>query len=108
MLKHWEECHSEEEKEPTFSMQVVRTFLKPLQRQVAESVAITNCEADFRMNSKNEWGAAKIPRIVIELGSKVIQEEWKGKRQQKRKIEFARPALGKENAAEKEENKKVS
>ena len=67
-------------------MQVMRTFLKALPRQVAESVAIDRCRADYRLNSKSEWGAAGIPKIRVEVKDKVNLEDWTGERQKKRRL----------------------
>ena len=40
-------------------------FEKPLERQVAEAVAIQNCKADLVLNSKAEWEQPAVERLVV-------------------------------------------
>ena len=45
--------------------QVLRTFEKPLERQVAEAVAIQSCKADMVLNSKAEWEQPAVERLIV-------------------------------------------
>ena len=47
------------------NFEVLRTYEKPLQRQVAEAVAIQNCNADLILNSKAEWEQPALERIIV-------------------------------------------
>ena len=38
------------------------------------------------MNSKSEWGGSRIPRLTLEVGERVHQEEYRGKGQASRKL----------------------
>ena len=44
---------------------MLRTFEKPLERQVAEAVAIQNCKADLVLNSKAEWEQPAVERLIV-------------------------------------------
>ena len=61
-----------------FTMKVIRSHRTPLTRQIHESVEIENSSANILMNSKGEYNGSKIPRIVIEVGDKLENEEWPG------------------------------
>ena len=56
-------------------MKVLRGHKTPLTRQVQESVEINNSKASIIMNSKNEWNGSKLPRIIIEVGEDVNEED---------------------------------
>ena len=43
----------------------MRTFGKPLERQVAEAVAIQSCKADKLLNSKSEWEQPAVERLIV-------------------------------------------
>ena len=45
--------------------EVIKTFEKPLERQVAEAVFIHNCKADKLLNSKAEWEQPAIERLIV-------------------------------------------
>ena len=47
---------------------------------------ILSGEADMILNSKGEWNGSIIPRLTLEIGSKVIQKEYRGKGQEDRMI----------------------
>ena len=58
--------HPEREGDPAaFNFEVLRTFQKPVERQVAESVTIHCCEADQVLNSKSEWEQPATERLVV-------------------------------------------
>jgi hypothetical protein len=64
--KHLKEEHPEREGDATvFDFQVVRTYQKPLERQVAEAVAIHGCKADEVLNSKSEWEQPATERLIV-------------------------------------------
>ena len=93
MVRHGEDFHNMVTGVPPFQMLVTRSFLRPLQRQVAESVSIEGGadDADQMLNSKAEWGGSKIPRITMEVGARVQQEDYRGGDQPKRRIEANHP-----------------
>ena len=41
------------------------TYEKPLERQVAEAVAIQRCQADQLLNSKSEWEQPAVERLIV-------------------------------------------
>ena len=53
------------EGQDAISFEVLRTFEKPLERQVAEAVAIQNCKADLVLNSKAEWEQPAVERLIV-------------------------------------------
>jgi hypothetical protein len=64
--KHLREEHQEQEGDAAvFNFEVVRTFQKPLERQVAEAVAIHGCKADQVLNSKSEWEQPATERLIV-------------------------------------------
>ena len=66
--KHLLEDHPEAaalQVQDVFSFQILRTFAKPLERQVAEAVAIQNCKADTLLNSKSEWEQPAVERLIV-------------------------------------------
>ena len=87
--EHWEGLESQKEKNAlwkhcvekhggtkvNFSMKVLRSHKTPLSRQVHESVEIDSSKADIVMNSKGEWNGSRIPRIIIEVGEELQEDE---------------------------------
>ena len=66
--KHLAEDHPEveaTEHNKAISFEVIRTFQKPLERQVAEAVAIQTCKADKLLNSKAEWEQPAVERLIV-------------------------------------------
>ena len=64
MIEHHEETHREEEK-PEFKVEMVRSFQKPLERQVFEGIKIAASKA-IPMNRKGEWGQNLPPKFDFE------------------------------------------
>ena len=54
--------------EKNFMMRVVKTFSRPLDRQIDESVRIKDSCADIVMNSGSEWRGDRIPRASFLAG----------------------------------------
>ena len=52
-----------------FKIEVVRTYQKPLERQVAEAVAIYACQADQVLNPNPTRGGRSAPPYVKQLFS---------------------------------------
>ena len=88
--------HSSQQEDPAFSMEILRSFQKPLERLIAESVEIASGGADYVMNSKGEWGASTIPRLTIEIGDKTKQDDYRGKLQGVRKLYQSNPTESKQ------------
>ena len=66
--KHLREDHPDADArqvENVLEFDVIRTFEKPLERQVAEAVAIHSCKADKLLNSKSEWEQPAVERLVV-------------------------------------------
>ena len=93
MVRHSEDQHNMVEGIPPFKMEILRTFAKPLQRQVSEAVAIEGGAggADYMLNSKAEWGGAKIPRLTVEVGARVRLLEYQGGAQGARGVAHPTP-----------------
>ena len=53
------------ERQGAISFEVLRTFEKLLERQVAEAVAIQICKADLVLNSKAEWEQPAVERLIV-------------------------------------------
>ena len=73
LWKHCEMFHGGEEVK--FAMKVLRSHKTPLTRQIHESVEIDNSQAKIIMNSKGEWNGSRIPRVVIEVGEEIQEDE---------------------------------
>ena len=58
-----------------FKMKIVRRHKTPLTRQIHEAVEIQYSTAAAVLNSKGEWNGARIPRIVIEVGEEIKDED---------------------------------
>ena len=66
--KHLLEDHPEataREVQTAINFEILKTFEKPLERQVAEAVAIQNCKADLVLNSKAEWEQPAVERLIV-------------------------------------------
>ena len=66
--KHLHEDHPEAaagQVQDVISFEVIRTYEKPLERQVAEAVAIQRCQADQLLNSKSEWEQPAVERLIV-------------------------------------------
>ena len=59
-------------------MKVVRSHMTPLARQIHESVEIEWSQAKIILNSKGEWNGSRIPRVRVEVGEKLEDEEFEG------------------------------
>ena len=72
----WKHCSQDHGgKEADFKMKILRSHKTPLTRQVHEGVEINSSKADIIMNSKGEWNGSRIPRVVIEVGEKIQDDE---------------------------------
>ena len=60
-------------------MEVVERHQSPMSRQIHEGVELETCKAQVVMNSKSEWNGSKIPRIMIEVGEDIEQDDTNGK-----------------------------
>jgi hypothetical protein len=86
--KHLRDEHPDKEGEEgvgTFDFNVVRTYRKPMERQIAEAVAIHACQATTILNSKAEWEQPATERLVVtrELPD---QEERRGRGRGRRAV----------------------
>ena len=73
LWKHCAQVHGG--RQVKFTMKIVRSHKTPFTRQVQEGVEIDNSTANIIMNSKGEWNGSRIPRVVIEVGEEVQDEE---------------------------------
>ena len=88
LVRHAEDYHGMKEVVPPFRMEIARGFLKPLPRQICEAVAIEGgaSGADMMLNSKAEWNGSRIPRLTVEVGATVNQQDFRGGAQVVRKL----------------------
>ena len=86
IVKHHLDTHPELPEPPGFKVELLRTFQKPLERLVAESVEIETGNYDMVLNSKGEWGGSRLPRLTVEVGEHVHQVDYRGKNQRVRKL----------------------
>jgi hypothetical protein len=63
LVAHFLDCHRGEE--PSFKMDVKEKFQRPMQRQIAEGVAIHRSLDTVIMNSKNEWVQPATSRMRV-------------------------------------------
>ena len=68
MRKHAKEVHND--KNIAYRMEIIKTFKKPMERQVYESMKIINSknEDDFPLNSKKEFNQALIVTAKFSRG----------------------------------------
>ena len=78
LTRHWEEVHKESPSPPDFSMSILKTYTKSLERQIAESCFIMMTEADYILNAKNEWNGSMIPQLTTEMRGQAAPEEYQG------------------------------
>jgi hypothetical protein len=65
IVKHWMAYHQEDNTRPEFIFTVLSTFKDCLSRQVAEAIKI-HYSVDDLLNSKNEYNANHLSRVVVE------------------------------------------
>ena len=73
VVKHWLKDHPENQ--PQYEFKVMRSFRSSLERQIWESIFIDDEDPEVRLNSRSEWGANKVPRLIIDPESKYRQGE---------------------------------
>ena len=78
LWKHVWERHEGKSEENMYEMKMERNFRKPLARQIREGVELEMSGANILMNSKSEWNHSRIPRIVIESGEDLKEDEESG------------------------------
>ena len=67
LAKHLQEYHPTDAGNPDiFRCSVVKTFKKPMYRQITEGVKIRNSQADILMNSRDEWIQPATVRLQVE------------------------------------------
>ena len=57
---HYGECQGKED--VNFTMEVVRSYNEPLDRQIMEKVQISNFKGAVLMNRRNEMGGVRVER----------------------------------------------
>ena len=73
IVKHWLKDHPE--KKPEYEFKVMRSYRSSLERQIWESIFIDEENPEVRLNSRSEWGANKVPRLIIDPESRYKQGE---------------------------------
>ena len=58
-----------------YSIKVMRLFRSSLERQIWESIFIDEEDPEVRLKSRSEWGANKVPRLIIDPESRYKQGE---------------------------------
>ena len=61
-----------------YRMEVIESHRSPLNRQVHEGVELYTNGADIILNSKSEWNHSKLPRVIIETGDEIEEDEADG------------------------------
>ena len=64
----------------TYSMRVLRQHPRTLSRQIQEATELQMSSSQIILNSKNEFNGPRLPRITIEVGDRIITEEYRGSR----------------------------
>ena len=59
-------------------MAILRRHKKPLARQMHEATEIECSQADIMLNSKGEFNGHRVPRVVVEVGARVITQHYDG------------------------------
>ena len=77
-MKHCASMHSGTDQE--FKLKLVQVTRGAFQRQVLESILISNGVRDHTLNSKSEWMGEALPRLTIEVKDEVIQVDHDGKK----------------------------
>ena len=86
LVKHHMEAHGEDTGAPQFKMDILRQFLSTLPRQIAKAVIIELARCHIILYSKSEWNGPRLPCITVELGAKVVQEDFRGSSQESRPL----------------------
>ena len=63
--KHKIEFHKGDQEDVKFKVNVLKTFKRPMERQIYEGVAIHNAKVDLLMNSKLDHYQPAVGRVVI-------------------------------------------
>ena len=75
----WKHCAGYHEGEVQgFQMKLLQRHKTAFDRQISESVAISNGKRDQILNSKSEWMGEALPRLAIEVRNKVRQVDYDG------------------------------
>ena len=78
LWKHSQMHHQGKLQKGDLELKVVERHRTPLSRQVHEGVEIELNGAEIILNSKAEWNQSRLPRIVIETGDRLIEDEESG------------------------------
>ena len=62
----------------SYSMKMLRAHRKTLTHQIHEATIIQHSQADIQLNSKGEYNGPRIPRVVLEVGVRVITLAYRG------------------------------
>ena len=62
----------------SYSMKVLRRHKAPLGHQVQEAVEIEHSKAQVLLNRKGEFNGARVPRVTIEVGGKILTGNYRG------------------------------
>ena len=66
LARHLKDHHPLEEGNPSlFRFSIIKSYRKPMYRQITEGVKIHNSRADILMNRRDEW----IPPAIVRLGT---------------------------------------
>ena len=101
LWKHFQIHHGGELRREDLEMKVVKTHRSPLSRQIHEGVEIEVNKADLLMNSKSEWNQSRLPRIVIESGETLMEDEESGlgrsgeKRKERTRLKMSKKIVNK-------------
>ena len=65
----------------SYSMCILRKHSKPLSCQMYEATEIECSKAHVLLNSKGEYNGHRVPWVTVEVGSRVLTQEYRGSHQ---------------------------
>ena len=75
LWEHVKEEHEGEVRTSSFKMKLIKKNKSALQRQIREALEIEGSGAEVVLNMKGEWNGSRIPRIRVEVGDKISEDE---------------------------------
>ena len=113
MVKHYIECHEEEEmEEMIFGMRIVKAHKTAFTRQISESVIIqSEKQKHVLLNLKSEYNRCALPRLTAQIGEETLKKFENKNRKEKeeekeleKKVRVLRSTKNKKNNKYRREN----
>ena len=76
LVKHWQECHGEQDVPPKYSFNVLKKCRTSLQRQIWEAILIDkeHSQCDYEINQKGEFGINLMPKLMPTMNGELAPE----------------------------------